>query len=179
MTPEQMQMQQMQQGQQMTPEQMQQMQQQQQMQQMQIPMQTGATSWEQRTISNEPDPSKMIYTGKVRKNTGENGFLSCPETYATYQRDVYMWKSYCQQCVVGDYVKFQLHISEKGLPQVSWLQKTWSAPPPSKKKEAPDGPDAADAWVAAAWEEAGGSPAAAGGEDTWAGGEDTWAGGED
>ena len=121
--------------QQMTPEQMQQMQQMhqmqqgqqmgnfsqaamQQMQQMQIPMPTGATSWEERTISNEPDPSKMIYTGKVRKNTGENGFLSCPETYATYQRDVYMWKSYCQQCVVGDYVKFQLHISEKGLPQV-------------------------------------------------------------
>ena len=33
-----------------------------------------------------------------------------------------MWKTYFNQCQIGDWVKFNIHISEKGFPQVCWLE---------------------------------------------------------
>ena len=68
------------------------------------------------------DKDKETFTGQVVKNTGENGFIACAETHAVYARDVYMWKTYCEQCQLGDWVNFQLHISDKGMPQVCWLE---------------------------------------------------------
>ena len=56
------------------------------------------------------------------RQAGENGFIACDETFAIYGRDVYMWKTYLNQCQEGDWVKFNIHISDKGLPQVCWLE---------------------------------------------------------
>lgn len=34
-----------------------------------------------------------------------------------------MWKTYFAQATVGDLIQFQIHVSDKGLPQVCWLQR--------------------------------------------------------
>jgi hypothetical protein len=70
-----------------------------------------------------PDPSKQIFSGQVVRSAGENGFIACEEIKAMYQRDAYMWKTYFGRCSMGDYVRFQIHVSDRGLPQVCWLEK--------------------------------------------------------
>ena len=80
-----------------------------------------------------PDSSKKIFSGQVAKKVGEIGFIACEETKAIYHKDVYMWKHYFGRCQIGDYVKFQIHISDKGEPQVCWLEPTepaWPQEPP-------------------------------------------------
>jgi hypothetical protein len=77
-----------------------------------------------------PDPSKELYIGQVKSRRGpevqqewgENGFVMCDETFALYGRDVFMWKTYFCQCQAGDWVKFNVHVNDKGLPQVCWLE---------------------------------------------------------
>jgi hypothetical protein len=64
-----------------------------------------------------------VYVGRISRKTGDNGFIKCPETEMLYGRDVYMWKSYFSECNVGDWVRFNVHVSSKGLPQVSWLER--------------------------------------------------------
>lgn len=89
----------------------------------------GAGDWQPRVLNAEgkehkpPDPSKSVFEGQVVRRQGENGFIACEDTMAVYQRDVYMWKTYFNQVELGDYCKFQVHISDKGLPQVCWLQR--------------------------------------------------------
>ena len=67
------------------------------------------------------DASKKTYIGQVDSRGGGYGFIKCDETFAIYERDVYMYKTYFSQCQIGDWVKFNIHISEKGLPQVGQL----------------------------------------------------------
>jgi hypothetical protein len=73
--------------------------------------------------SRPPKPGKSVYIGQIARKSGDNGFIKCAETEALYGRDVYMWKTYFAQCNVGDWVRFNIHVSEKGLPQVSWLER--------------------------------------------------------
>ena len=68
------------------------------------------------------DASKKTYIGQVGSRGGGYGFIKCDETFAIYDRDVYMYRTYFSQCQIGDWVKFNIHISEKGLPQVCWLE---------------------------------------------------------
>jgi hypothetical protein len=79
----------------------------------------------------EPDPEKPFHEGQVVRQESDNGFVRCDETYRMYGRDVYMWKTYFSQVDLGDWVKFQIHISSKGLPQVCWIQRTSPGMPPS------------------------------------------------
>ena len=67
-----------------------------------------------------PDPSKNTFQGQVVRQSadGNSGFIACEDTFQIYQKDVYMWKTYFYQCDLGDWVSFQIHVSDKGLPQV-------------------------------------------------------------
>merc|ERR1719313_352858 len=60
-----------------------------------------------------PDPSKQTFNGQVVTQAANNGYIACDETMAAYGKDVYMWKTYFNQVGLGDWVKFQIHISDK------------------------------------------------------------------
>ena len=69
-----------------------------------------------------PDPSKEIYGGYVdRQSASGDGFIICAETFALYQQDVYMWRTYFTRCKIGDWIRFNVYVSDKGHPQVCWM----------------------------------------------------------
>jgi hypothetical protein len=89
-----------------------------------------------------PDETKEVYTGRIARQMGDNGFIECAETKAAFGKDVYMWKTYFKVAGIGDTVQFQIHVSDKGSPQVSWLQRVAGTPvhavaPMGMKRPAP------------------------------------------
>jgi hypothetical protein len=102
-----------------------------------------------------PDPSKNIFEGQVIRKSGDRGFVACDETFNAYGKDVYMWKSYFYLCELGDWVKFQIHVSEKGLPQICWLESVSpGVPPPQTGMKRP----ADEGWGGPAKRPMGGQP---------------------
>merc|ERR1719235_456502 len=81
-----------------------------------------------------PDPSKQTFDGQVVTQGINNGYIQCDDTMAVYGKDVYMWKTYFSQVGLGDYVRFQIHISDKGLPQVCWIEKVAPGVPPGPQQ---------------------------------------------
>jgi hypothetical protein len=65
----------------------------------------------------------LIQFGQVVRRSGDNGFVSCQETFAVYGRDVYLWKTYWDQCTLGDWIKFNIHVNKEGFPQVCWMER--------------------------------------------------------
>merc|ERR1719353_769850 len=98
----------------------------------------GAPMMKPTNMEKGPDPSKKIYIGQIARKAGDNGFVTCDETFAIYGRDVYMWKTYFAQCQIGDWIKFNIHISEKGLPQVCWLERLQNHGMPMARKRPMD-----------------------------------------
>jgi hypothetical protein len=69
---------------------------------------------------------------------GESGFVDCRETKDIYGRDVYIHKNMFEQTQIGDWIRFGLHLNDKGMPQVSWFEKVEGGPMQGTKRAAVD-----------------------------------------
>lgn len=61
------------------------------------------------------------HTGTIAKvSAAGDAFISCPEVYNRYGRDAYIYREVRQACEVeaGDEIQFDIHLSDKGSPQV-------------------------------------------------------------
>lgn len=62
-----------------------------------------------------------LHTGTIAKvSAAGDAFISCPEVYNQYGRDAYIYRSVVQACDLeaGDEIQFDIHLSDKGSPQV-------------------------------------------------------------
>lgn len=66
------------------------------------------------------------YLGAIKSFSRETGFgfISCPETEARFKRDVFLHKNHINGLEVGDTVRFQIEVDQKGQPKARNVEAT-------------------------------------------------------
>eukprot|EP00747_Dinoflagellata_sp_TGD_P185729 gnl/TRDRNA2_/TRDRNA2_42418_c0_seq1.p1 gnl/TRDRNA2_/TRDRNA2_42418_c0~~gnl/TRDRNA2_/TRDRNA2_42418_c0_seq1.p1 ORF type:complete len:345 (+),score=75.09 gnl/TRDRNA2_/TRDRNA2_42418_c0_seq1:111-1145(+) len=73
----------------------------------------------------EDEEPKSRFRGRIRNYSEQNGFgfISCPETYKLYGRDVFFHRSQMFYMKMGTEVTFVVQVNKKGMPQARSLKK--------------------------------------------------------
>merc|ERR1719162_703968 len=70
------------------------------------------------------------HQGLIKSFNAEKGFgfIECAETYAQYQRDVFLHKTQIGEMSVGQYVTFTCEVNKQEMPQAKDVQPIGGAP---------------------------------------------------